>query len=101
MSMTKAQKIMKCISMVEDMLDIINPDKRWWLAYGGANDLPFRLTEWEMQYHSIREGNEEYIFVFEMRDDGERDTLLYTINVSGDSAICAMSELFNLLGRKF
>lgn len=78
-------------------------------AYGRRNDIviTFRkvddeyleeFSEWSRQYHGIRTG-EELFFIWEPIENGR--SLLYTVNVTGDSLLTAAEELMDLVSKKF
>ena len=78
-------------------------------AYGRRNDIviTFRkvddeyleeFSDWSRQYHGIRTG-EECFFVWEPIENGH--SLLYTVNVTGDSLLTAAEELMDLVSKKF
>lgn len=97
----KAYQIRKCLAKVEDMLDVINPEKLWFLSYGRIDEQPFEITDWQKQYMHLVGGNSEYIFIQERDFKKRENVLLYVIDVTGDSVITTLEELFRLLGRKF
>ena len=55
-------------------------------------------TDFQQRYHGILTGN-EYFMVYEEEED--RLCLLYVVNVTFDSALCAAYELMELAHRKF
>lgn len=102
--MDKREQMWECLSKVQDILRIMRPEKaeRWMLTYlkvdlGNIDN----FTEWQKQYHGIREGD-EYFFVWERPDmTTGAPTLLYVLNVSCESVPYAISELMQLIGDKF
>jgi hypothetical protein len=88
----KTKQIFFCIEKVKDMLDYIHPGNNWRITY----DIPenVTLTDWDKQYHKLFD-KEDYFFIW------EGNKLLYTVNVTGDSTLTAIHELFTKLAAKF
>lgn len=87
----KQDQISKCIMKVEEMLEYLRPNNGWRITYSNT---AVSLDDWDIKRLGIIEG-EEYIYVY------VKGSLLYAINVTADSVLCAMSELLNLLTNKF
>ena len=70
------------------------------IEYGEFTEEKIRetFTPWGIKYHGILPGI-EYFLVYENDPDCGK-SLLYVVNVSGDSEICAASELMALACRK-
>lgn len=102
--MDKREKMWAALLPVKELLRIFNAEKsqKWEIAYlkvdlGNIDN----FTEWQKQYHGIREGD-EYFFVWERPDmTTGAPTLLYVLNVSCESVPYAISELMQLIGDKF
>ena len=93
---TKAEIMAGLLIKAEEMLEILNPEKKWrikYLVFGPDNKQMF--SAWDIERNRLRE-NDEYICIWD--DEGY---LLYTINVSANSAKWNMAELFKLIGDKF
>lgn len=93
---TKAEIMADLLNKAEEMLDILNPKKKWrieYVVFGSATKQLF--SAWDIERNRLRE-NDEYICIWD--DEGY---LLYTINVSTNSAKWNMTELFKLIGDKF
>ena len=88
----KTIKILECTKKIEEILQIIRPDNNWEIAYDTPEHVD--LTDWDRKYLQLIDG-EDYFFIFV---DGSP---LYAVNVTGDSIICALYELIELLSRKF
>jgi hypothetical protein len=60
------------------------------------------FTEWERERNELFIGH-EYFLIWEVPDPYAIDPfhLLYAVNVSADSVLTAVSELMNLVSRKF
>ena len=60
------------------------------------------FTEWERDRNELFIGH-EYFLIWEVPDPYAIDPfhLLYAVNVSADSVLTAVSELMNLVSRKF
>ena len=91
-----------CLRNIRNIMNIARPDMPLRIEYWRISEDPavgssiHNFTELEQQYYHIFDG-EEYFFIW----DEQEDHLLYVINVSGDSVLTALSELMNLIGRKF
>ena len=95
--MDKEKDVTLGIGHIMEILKLINPDKakRWRIKYKLMNEELFEhFTDFEKTYHGLIRG-EEYILVYEYRH------LLYAINVTGNSVLYTLRELFALLGNKF
>lgn len=62
-----------------------------------AEEIAAKFTEWERKYYGIR-ASDEYFLVYENPAEGK--SLLYAVNVSGDSELTAAAELMDLASRK-
>lgn len=91
-----------CLRNIRNIINIARPDMPLRIEYWRISADPVignsiaNFTEWEQQYFHIMTG-EEYFFIWNEHEDH----LLYVINVTGDSVLTALSELMNLIGRKF
>lgn len=97
--MEKQHSINWALGRISDILINENEKKglNWDLTYRKETEETIsKLTDWERHYHSILPGG-EYIYAREV----ETGDLLYVINVTGDSVLTALSELMDLLARKF
>ena len=97
--MEKKHAINWALSRISDILINENEQKglNWNLVYRKETEETItKLTDWERRYHHIMPGG-EYIYVREV-DTG---ALLYAVEVTGDSVITALSELMDLISRKF
>lgn len=86
-------------AITDNILRLVDEKKalNWDLTYRKETEESIlHLTDWERKYHHISVG-EEYIYVREV-DTGD---LLYAVNVTGDSVLTALGELFDLLTEKF
>ena len=92
--MSKETEILKGIVLIQQYLEFLKPEKKWDIVYAIPKDCEKKFGEWSTKYHGLING-EEYIFIF------EKKTLLYAINVTGDSTLTAISELMDLLAKKF
>ena len=82
---------------VERILKQARPDKKLELTYTRETSQTVNsFTDFQRQYFGIRP-REEYIYVFDL----ETGDLLYAVNVTADSVLTAISELMDLLSRKF
>lgn len=94
---TKEEYIDYSIEKIKDILQFLRPEKSWEIKYIRLK-LPAEVfDEWTITYHGLI-ANEEYILIY---DDEQMNHLLYAINVTGDSVLCALSELMQLLVNKF
>ena len=100
--MSKCDQIKACLRNIDRIMETVCPDKQLRIEYWRIdNDDGFgvsidNFTEWEQKYFHILTG-EEYIIIW----DEEESHLLYVINITGDSILTALSELMNLMSRKF
>ena len=100
---TKKQlTIDSCLRNIRNIMNLARPDMPLRIEYWKISENPalgssiHNFTEWEQRYFHIMTG-EEYFFIW----DEEEDRLLYVVNVTGDSVLTALSELMNLIGKKF
>ena len=102
--MDKRERMWAMLEQVHNILRIQNPEKakRWVLTYlriDSANIAEF--TEWQKQYHGIREG-EEYCFIWELPSEPIGvPTLLYSLNMTCEKESYAIGRLMTLIGDKF
>ena len=75
--MTKKEKINFGLVKIERILDCVDDSKQWNLLYSDSE-------------------RGEYIFIFD--NEGNR---LYSVNVSADNVLTALSELMSLLSKKY
>ena len=99
--MTKMEKIETILRYdTEPMLTLMNGKKAdsWKIMYRvpDAEWLSLFVSPFDRQRFHLLPG-EECFFIFEK----ETDDLLYVVDVTGDSIMTAISELVNLLARKF
>jgi len=86
-----------------NMLRLARPDRKLAIGYVKPDDKQIeRYTDWQCRRNHIYTGN-EYFLVWDCAPDWETDNpdLLYAVNVSADSLLCAAWELFELLSKKF
>lgn len=85
-----------------NILRLTRPDRKLAIGYVKPNDKTIeRYTEWQRNRHGIRTGD-EYFLVWDCAPDyTHTPELLYAVNVSIDSLLCAAWELFGLLSKKF
>ena len=96
--MTKAEKINSILNEMQVILEKVNPDKHWVITYGKPEESDFPISNFQRRYHEIR-NHDEYFFIFNF-EDGEQN-LLYVKNVSAESVMFSLAELFDLLSYKF
>lgn len=89
----KQEEINRGLAAITKYLKTLKPQKVWQIYYTIAEE-HHNFTEWERQYFGILNG-EEYLLIY------DSVKLLYVINVTGDSTLTALSELMDLLARKF
>ena len=97
--MEKKRDINWGLANINNILIMVNEQKalNWNMIYRKETEETIgRLTDWERRYHHISVGG-EYIQVREV-DTGD---LLYAVDVTGDSVLTALGELFDLLTKKF
>ena len=99
--MNKQLQINACLRNVRSIMDTVRPDKPLRIEYWKISEDPavgvsiHNFTDWERKYFGIGNGG-EYFFIWE-----DEEYLLYVVDVTGDSVLTALSELMNLIGRKF
>lgn len=95
----KTVMMTKLLTHVSAIMDEVRKDKPLLIVYGREDNETVAecYTEWQRKYFHILPG-EEYVTVWE--DEGCGD-LLYAVNVTGDSYLTALNQLFDLLHRKF
>lgn len=102
--MDKRERMWQMLEQVQNILRIQNPIKaeRWSLTYlriDAGNICDF--TEWQKQYHRIREG-EEYCFIWELPAESVgTPILLYSLNMTCEKESYAIGRLMTLIGDKF
>lgn len=96
--MTKAEKINSILNDVQSIMEKVNPDKHWVITYGKPEECDFPISDFQRRLKEIRDGD-EYFFIFNF-EDGEQN-LLYVKNVSAESVMFSLAELFDLLSYKF
>lgn len=90
------EKIRQCIHPIECMLCYAGHEHIS-ITYGKETEESIKaLKPWDVQRFGILSGEE----LFMVWDDRTGD-LLYVVNVTADSMLTAVSELMNLLARKF
>lgn len=95
--MDKHIQIMHGKEHIEEILHEINPYKQWTIIYIPRLDHPEEyFTSEQIRMNGIAPGDSYFII-----REAKYDVLLYTINVTGDSALCALKELMNLCANKF
>ena len=99
--MTKAEKIETILRYdIEPMLTLIDGEKAdsWKIMYRVPDTewLSLFVSPYDQRRFHLMPG-EEYFFIFEKATDD----LLYVVDVTADSILTAISELVNLLARKF
>ena len=85
------------------LLKTVRPGRDLGIAYVKPDDETIGLfTDWQRTRLHIVAGN-EYFLVWDYAPGRETDDpdLLYAVNVSADSILCAAWELFELLSKKF
>lgn len=92
---TKGYDIQFGINKIQEVLKALNPEKKWDIVYCAPGTYEDTFDDWTIQYHNIVPG-EEYIFICDADNH-----LLYAINVTGDSVLCALEELMEKLVDKF
>lgn len=95
--LTRTERMDELLGHVNEILNRIHPGRGLGIVYVKMDDAKLSwFTEWNRKYFALHTG-EEYFMVYE--DDGK--TLLYVVNITADSDMTALDELFRLLGRKF
>ena len=99
--MTKAEQIETILrNDIYPMLTLVNPDKAesWNLMYRKPDTewLSLFVSPFDQRRFHLMPG-EEYFFIFERATDA----LLYAVNVTGDNTLTAISELVDVLAKKF
>ena len=96
--MSKQTEINYGLEAIRSILQMLKPEKRWIIYYAKVTDeIFFSFSEWNIQYHHIRKGD-EYFFIYE--DSSDRP-LLYAVNVSAESTLYSLANLMKLLADKF
>jgi hypothetical protein len=87
---------------IQTMIRIMNPKKRWKIEYYRMSDNVKHtlmsygmMTDWDVERFKLR-NNEEYIMIW----DSDYH-MLYTIDVTAESALYAGQHLMELLVEKF
>ena len=91
---SKREEMLDWLMAIEERLHRMIPGRFIHLTYCLGEE--YSMSEWQRQYHHVRSG-EEYVFV----SDNTTGDLLYVVNVSADAVLTAISEVMDLLSRKF
>ena len=95
--MTEREIIESCLNEVQEILHKVRPKKRWLLYYGKPDEqTEFVITDWNRTYMNLRDDS-DYVFFYSL----DEFALLYAIDVSGESVLFTLSEVFDLLWKKF
>ena len=94
MTLEKMSSISLGIDKIQEFLHEYRPEKKWDIVVCPVNDPKEMFNDWTISYHGILSG-EDYIFII------QDNHLLYAINITGDSVLCALSDLMKLLVEKF
>lgn len=94
MNLKEMSYIDKGIEKIQEFLQEYRPEKHWDIIVAQVDDPKDLFDDWTIAYHGIL-SEEEYIFII------EDNHLLYALNVTADSVLCALSELMQLLVNKF
>lgn len=94
--MTKAEKITFGIAKIQEILAIVNPEKKWDIKYLKMDSATIQLiTNWNKERFGFHIGG-EYIVIWD--DEGY---MLYAENVNADSVLTTLSVLMDKLSWKF
>ncbi len=95
----KTVQMTRLLEHVSAIMDELRPDKPLMIVYGREDDETVNncYSDWQRQRFEIIPGN-EYITIWQ---DEAPCNLLYVVNVTWDSPLAALHELFELLQHKF
>lgn len=91
---SKREEMLDWLMAIEERLHRTTSGKFVHLTYCLGEEYP--MSDWQRQYHHVHDG-EEFVFV----SDNMTGDLLYVVNVSADAVLTAISEVMDLLSRKF
>ena len=95
--MTKTAMMKMGTDFISILLNVVRPDKDIRIEYVRTTEENIKdFSDWDVERFGILTG-EELILIF----DKTENHLLYVVNVTGDSVLTAMSELMNLIAKKF
>lgn len=93
----KHDEMAHAIRCISSLLQKVRPDKDIDIAYRREDmESVKEFSDWDRQCHHILSGDEN-IYIW----DAKNGTLLYAVNVTGDSVLTAISELMSLIAKKF
>ena len=96
--LSRDERMNELLEHVNSILHRIHPKRELWVDYIKLDDENIkRFSDWTCQRLGLLTGL-EYMIVSE---GIHMENVLYAVNVSADSELTAMYELFDLLSRKF
>ncbi len=96
--LSRDERMNELLEHVNSIMHRIHPKRELWVDYIKFDDENIkRFSDWTCQRLGLLTGL-EYMIVSE---GTHMENVLYAVNVSADSELTAMYELFDLLSRKF
>ena len=99
--LSRQERMNEMLEHVNAMLRRIRPDRCLAVNYLNADEENIKaFSEWDRTRLCILPHN-EYFVVMEWENASTKAYILYAVNISMDSELTAMEELFHLLSYKF
>ena len=97
--LNREERMAELLKHINVILNRIHPDNLFYVEYIQINKENIKcFSDWDRERFALHTG-EEYFVVKEGNETFSHN--LYVVNVSCDSEMTALDELFRLLGRKF
>ena len=97
--LNREERMAELLGHVNVILNRIHPDYLFYVEYIRINEENIKcFSDWDRQRFALHTGEECFV-VKEGNETFSHN--LYVVNVSADSEMTALDELFQLLGRKF
>lgn len=96
--LSRAERMNELCTHVNEILHRIHPDRELWVDYVKPDEETIKnFSDWTQRRLNILVGL-EYLIVSE---GARMESVLYAVDISADSELTAMDELFHLMSYKF
>ena len=102
--LSRAERMNELCAHVNEILHRIHPDRKLTVEYFLADDTNLQLlSDWTKQRLNLFSGMEYLTITEKLSDTGTAKDyhILYAVNITMDSGLTALAELFNLMSYKF
>ena len=94
--LSREERMAELLEHANTILNRIHPGRGLTIEYIKMDDKKIKaFSDWDIEYHHIHTGLEYFVI------SENKAYPLYVVNITADSEMTAMDELFRLLGRKF